>query len=357
MIFKYLCLYAFGTDPRDSGTSTPKPMIKIQTTRFLFYVTIVMGLLSTSSCYHGTTQSAPPPPQAQVRVMPPPPSWAPPYEYQDRVRYYYIPDMQCYYDVYSSQYVYYDGYVWIHNSFPPPAYSGYDMNTGYVVVLNYNVSDPWMNNNTYVTNYPRGYYNNPSYNGGNGGDNQPRRGYNENGGAYIYHSNGNTRPTNSNPGNGNTRPTNSNPGNGNTRPTNSDPGNGNTRPTNSNPGNGNTRPVNADPSDERRNEEQRRSDEQRRNEEQKRSDDQRRNEERKNEERKQTPAPNEGERRDRPAPARTETPPAQPNNRPAERRNDQQNAPKPKPAPAKKAPANPPARQAGQKQNKDKDGN
>jgi hypothetical protein len=149
---------------------------------FFFLITVL------SSCFHGT--SAPPAPrQSNVYaypIMPPPPPWAPPYEYRDRVRYYYLPDMECYYDVYTGQYVYSNGFEWIHSPYAPPAYSGYDMYNGYVVVLNYGVNDPWMNHATYINSYPRGYYN--QNNGASNGNTNsgPRRGYNENDKATLY---------------------------------------------------------------------------------------------------------------------------------------------------------------------------
>jgi hypothetical protein len=174
----------------------------------------------SSSCFYGprVVASPFPPPQPVYSepgyVMPPPPVWAPEYDNRDRVRYYYLPDMQCYYDVYRQQYVYSDGYNWIHSTYAPPAYSGYDMNSGYIVVLNYGVNDPWMNHNTYVNSYPQGYYNNSSYSQGqnnNGSYSGPRRGYNENDKSTLYHpgnsnSNGNPRPTNGNGGGQGTSP-------------------------------------------------------------------------------------------------------------------------------------------------------
>jgi len=148
--------------------------------RRLYTGLILSGLFLVSSCY---VRSRPQPvavaPTPPVYRMPPPPPWAPPYYNTQQVRYYYLPDMQCYYDVYMQQYVYFDGFQWIHSPYAPAAYSGYDMNNSYVIVLNQNVNDPWTNHNTYVNTYPRGVYNqggNPT--GGNA--TQPRRGYNEN---------------------------------------------------------------------------------------------------------------------------------------------------------------------------------
>jgi len=144
-------------------------------------VLAVSACLTASSCFPGPriveTTYVPPAPQP-VYQMPPPPPWAPEYPRTYPVRYYYLPDMECYYDVSLQQYVYFDGSLWVHNGYPPPYYGDYDMNGAYVVVLDQHVNDPWNNHTTYVNNYPRG-----SYERGNrspGSENQPRRGYNEN---------------------------------------------------------------------------------------------------------------------------------------------------------------------------------
>jgi hypothetical protein len=150
---------------------------------------VILALGSMTSCVDRRPVQAsapPPPPPVQAYQMPPPPPWAPFYYHTDQVRYYYLPDMQCYYDVYLQQYVYFDGFQWVHNSFPPPSYTGYDMNNCYVVVLNQGVNTPWVNHNAYVANYPRGYYNNSnSGNNGSGNTGQSRRGYNENDKAFL----------------------------------------------------------------------------------------------------------------------------------------------------------------------------
>ncbi len=170
-------------------------------TRISILFCLFAVLISSSSCFYRVVGSQPQrevvyntPPPAQVIYTPP--VWAPPYDNAQQVRYYYLPDMQCYYDVYMQQYVYNDGFQWIHSGYAPAAYSGYDMNTGYVVVLSAGVTNPWVNHTNYVTNYPRGYYNSPAYsngqiNGGNGNSYGPRRGYNENDKSTLYHGNRN----------------------------------------------------------------------------------------------------------------------------------------------------------------------
>jgi hypothetical protein len=101
--------------------------------------------------------------------------------------------MECYYDVYAGQYVYYNGFEWLHSPYAPPAYAGYDMYNGSVVVLNYGTNDPWLNHTTYVITYPRGSYGNNTVAGPRGGantvsptGNNHQRGFDENSKVILY---------------------------------------------------------------------------------------------------------------------------------------------------------------------------
>ncbi len=61
------------------------------------------------------------------------PEWGPSgYEY---VEYYYMPDIETYYDVAHHQYIYYSNFRWNFSSFPPK-YRQVDMYNCYKVVLN-----------------------------------------------------------------------------------------------------------------------------------------------------------------------------------------------------------------------------
>lgn len=110
------------------------------------------------------------------------PEWAP--LYSSGVRYYYLPDIECYYDLSNQDFVYlYDG-RWSYSRSLPPMYSGYDLNNGFVVALDYNTYQPWMHYHYYVSHYPRYYYldyydhsNIPNV-----------RGFNENNKSAIYWS-------------------------------------------------------------------------------------------------------------------------------------------------------------------------
>jgi hypothetical protein len=67
------------------------------------------------------------------------PDWGPTgYDHAD---YYYMPDIDAYYDVPGHQYVYLDNNVWVHNRALPPRYSNFDRYHSYKVVVNQR--NPW----------------------------------------------------------------------------------------------------------------------------------------------------------------------------------------------------------------------
>ncbi len=62
-----------------------------------------------------------------------PPSWGP-VGYTD-FRYYYLPDIETYYDIQTSDYIYINNGKWIHGRTLHVAYRSYDLYGGYKVVL------------------------------------------------------------------------------------------------------------------------------------------------------------------------------------------------------------------------------
>jgi len=62
------------------------------------------------------------------------PAWGP--TGYNHVDYYYLPDIESYYDVATGQYIYLDGGRWINSRALPPRYAGYDLYSGYKVVVN-----------------------------------------------------------------------------------------------------------------------------------------------------------------------------------------------------------------------------
>jgi hypothetical protein len=108
------------------------------------------------------------------------PSWAPPYS--QGVRYYYMPDIETYYDLTDQDFVYLNNGQWLFSPTLPSMYSGYDLYNGFVISLNINVFQPWMHHQYYVSNYPRYYYHNVYKDI----DYKTIRGFNENERKPIY---------------------------------------------------------------------------------------------------------------------------------------------------------------------------
>jgi hypothetical protein len=97
--------------------------------------------------------------QAQVVVTATignPPPWGP----ADAVgvRFYYIPDIQAYYDITDSRYIYMSGGHWIHSANLPHAHRDYDLYGGHKVALrDYHGEKPYENYKDHQKSYPRGY--------------------------------------------------------------------------------------------------------------------------------------------------------------------------------------------------------
>jgi hypothetical protein len=77
------------------------------------------------------------------------PGWGP--TGYDHVDYYYIPDVDAYYDVNNHQYVYNDNNTWVHAQTLPSQYSNYDPYQSYKVVVNQ--PNPWEHNDVYKEKY------------------------------------------------------------------------------------------------------------------------------------------------------------------------------------------------------------
>ena len=99
------------------------------------------------------------PTQAQISVhlnLGTPPQWGP--IGYSQARYYYLPDVEAYYDVQSSMFIYMSGGAWVHRAYLPERYRDYDLYGGYKVVMNgYRGNRPYENFNDYRTRYARGY--------------------------------------------------------------------------------------------------------------------------------------------------------------------------------------------------------
>jgi len=115
--------------------------------------------------------------QAQVSVnlnIGTAPSWGP--SGYAAAEYYYLPDVQAYYDVRSSLFVYFGNGRWVRSRYLPRQYRNYDLYGGYKVVLNdYHGSRPYNNFNNHKVKYYRGYH----------GREQRNIGYNNNRRVYV----------------------------------------------------------------------------------------------------------------------------------------------------------------------------
>lgn len=85
-----------------------------------------------------------------------PPPWGP--VGYTGVRYYYLPDVEAYYDVQSSMFIYNTGGAWVHRKYLPRQYRSYDLYGGYKVVMtDYRGNTPYTYFTEYKTKYARGY--------------------------------------------------------------------------------------------------------------------------------------------------------------------------------------------------------
>ncbi|MGO4771409.1 hypothetical protein ACEN2I_07075 [Flavobacterium sp. W22_SRS_FK3] len=101
--------------------------------------------------------------QAQVSVnvnIGTPPVWGP--VGYTNMEYYYLPDIQSYYDVRASQFIYFGGGRWVRSSRLPRQYRNYDLYSGYKVVLNdYHGRTPYVYYDRHRATYYKGYHGAP----------------------------------------------------------------------------------------------------------------------------------------------------------------------------------------------------
>ncbi len=120
--------------------------------------------------------------QAQVSInmhIGTPPSWGP--SGYSNVEYYYLPDVQAYYDIRAAQFIYLNGGVWIRSRNLPGKYRNYDLYNGYKVVLtDYHGARPYTYFKNHRTKYYRGYKGSPQNMIGNRDYNRGRD-YNDHG--------------------------------------------------------------------------------------------------------------------------------------------------------------------------------
>jgi len=69
----------------------------------------------------------------------------------DHADYYYLPDIETYYNVPLHQYTYFEGGRWITAPVLPPRYRNYDLYHGYKAVIN--EPNPWLHHDRYRGQY------------------------------------------------------------------------------------------------------------------------------------------------------------------------------------------------------------
>jgi len=145
-----------------------------------------------------------------------PPLWGP-VGYSD-VRYYYLPDIETYYDIQSSMFVYYEGGFWVHRAYLPGRYRNYDLYNGYkVVVPQYRGAYPTYFYKYHKSKYGKGYRGGHQRTFGENPRNNKYKGKNVPGGNHNYNRgnapggnhNFNSRPA---PGGNHNPKMNNNPG-------------------------------------------------------------------------------------------------------------------------------------------------
>lgn len=141
------------------------------------------------------------------------PEWGP--VGYSHVDYYYMPDIDAYYYVPTHQYVYRENNIWVHRTYLPAQYRGYDVYHGYKVVINH--PSPWLRHSYYHNTYAsyRGragqsvirdsrdarYSNHWHASPGRGHDNGHFDHGNHGGRGNEYHSNGHSNHGNEHHGN------------------------------------------------------------------------------------------------------------------------------------------------------------
>lgn len=85
-----------------------------------------------------------------------PPQWGP-VGYSE-ARYYYLPDVEAYYDIQTSRFIYLSGGTWVHRSYLPSRYRNYDLYNGYKVVMtDYRGHRPYYYYKQHRVKYSKGY--------------------------------------------------------------------------------------------------------------------------------------------------------------------------------------------------------
>ena len=140
--------------------------------------------------------------QASVNInLGSPPAWGP--AGYSAVDYYYLPDVQSYYDIKARQFIYLGDGQWVRSRNLPARYRNYNLYNGYKVVLNdYHGSSPYTHFKSHKVKYFKGYKGKPQKTIGSYHNNKPKQ-YKTVGNGNNGHGNGNKGHGNGNKGHGN----------------------------------------------------------------------------------------------------------------------------------------------------------
>lgn len=131
--------------------------------------------------------------EAQVSVnvnIGTPPSWGP--VGYSHVDYYYLPDIQVYYDIPGAQFIYFGNGRWYRSRYLPSRYRNYDLYSGYKVVLSdYHGDRPYTYFKQHKVKYYKGYKGKPQKTIGNRSSNNAHK-YNKQGNNGNYSHQGNS---------------------------------------------------------------------------------------------------------------------------------------------------------------------
>lgn len=98
--------------------------------------------------------------QSQVTIsfnLGSPPQWGP--TGYAEARYYYLPDVEAYYDIQTSMFIYSNLGTWVHRSYLPTRYRNYDLYGGYKVVMtDYHGTTPYTHFKDQKRKYYKGYH-------------------------------------------------------------------------------------------------------------------------------------------------------------------------------------------------------
>jgi hypothetical protein len=111
---------------------------------------IILSVAFLGICWLGNQAQAQPGFHVQVNIGAQP-AWFPP-DYAG-TNYYYLPDIQTYYDVHGGQFVYQEGGRWVFGAGLPDRYRSYDLRRGYKVAVN--ERQPYLHHEIYRERYGR----------------------------------------------------------------------------------------------------------------------------------------------------------------------------------------------------------